>query len=139
MEAQDAEAEGPDGAVVIVAVGAHYRPNAATREEILLHAVAVRCLSCRRNIFLPVLWGGMHPWPLELTPSMTLYSFPGLSSACAQEGAMKCLESVLYPDRHPKQAHGGCGFVLLSARPGMCLRTSPCNLTLRAMSSNEPR
>lgn len=44
--AQDGEAEGPDGAVVVVAVGAHYRPNAATREEILLHAVAVRRPSC---------------------------------------------------------------------------------------------
>lgn len=47
MEAQDAEAEGPDGAVVVVAVGAHYRPSAATREEVLLHAVAV--LACHAS------------------------------------------------------------------------------------------
>jgi hypothetical protein len=42
IAAQDREAEGPGGAAVVVVVGAHYRPSAATREEGLLHAVSVR-------------------------------------------------------------------------------------------------
>ena len=72
MAVQDAEAEGPDGAVVVVAVGAHYRPNAATREEILLHAVAVRCLSSRGAACSSTCRTGCILWPLELTLSKTL-------------------------------------------------------------------
>ena len=41
--------------MVVVVVGAHYRPNAASREEILLHAVAVRGYQPLAYTIFPVL------------------------------------------------------------------------------------
>ena len=43
---QDADARDRDGDPVVVAVGAHYRGAAVTREDLLLHIVKVRSLKC---------------------------------------------------------------------------------------------
>ena len=39
---QDPDARDRHGNVVVVAVGAHYRPQAITREDLMLHIVNVR-------------------------------------------------------------------------------------------------
>jgi hypothetical protein len=39
---QDADARDRDGDPVVVAVGAHYRSQAITKEDLLLHVVNVR-------------------------------------------------------------------------------------------------
>lgn len=69
VAAQDPNARDRHGNVVVVAVGAHYRPQAITREDLMLHIVNVR--SCAYHL-MPLYPGDVQSSPCHASWALHL-------------------------------------------------------------------